>query len=118
MIGRAAYDDPYLLAAADRDLFGDPGQPASRREVIERLLPYVEARLARGVPLKRLSRHLLGLFAGRPGARAWKRHLAENAHREGAGPEVIAAAMGKVPGEVLDERVGAAGDSLHLRRTA
>lgn len=118
MIGRAAYDDPYLLAAADRDLFGESGEPPSRREVIERLLPYVEARLARGVPLKRLSRHLLGLFAGRPGARAWKRHLAENAHREGAGPEVIAAAMGKVPDEVLDERPAAAGDALHLRRSA
>jgi tRNA-dihydrouridine synthase A len=104
MIGRAAYDDPYLLAAADRDLFADPAPPPSRREVIEAFLPYLEDRLRQGDPLKRLTRHVLGLFAARPGARAWKRHLAENAHREGAGPEVVLAAMGKVPAEVLDER--------------
>jgi tRNA-dihydrouridine synthase A len=118
MIGRAAYDDPYLLAAADSDLFGDAAEPPSRRQAIERLLPYVEAQLARGVPLKRLTRHVLGLFAGRPGARAWKRHLAEHAHRDGAGPEVLLAALGKVPGEVLDERPGVVGDAQHLRRSA
>jgi tRNA-dihydrouridine synthase A len=120
MIGRAAYDDPYLLAAADRDLFADPAPAPSRREVIEAFLPYVEDRLRRGDPLKRLTRHVLGLFAGRPGARAWKRHLAENAHRDGAGPEVLLAAMGKVPGEVLDERAGGggAGDATLARRSA
>lgn len=118
MIGRSAYDDPYLLAAADRDLFGDAAPPPSRREVIERLLPYLEAQRARGVPLKRLSRHVLGLFAGRPGARAWKRHLAENAHRDGAGPEVLLAAMARVPDEVLDERPGAADASEQFRRSA
>jgi tRNA-dihydrouridine synthase A len=116
MIGRAAYDDPYLLAAADRDLFGDPVTPPSRRKAIEAFLPYVEDRLRRGDPLKRLARHLTGLFAHRPGARAWKRHLAENAHLPGAGPEVLLAAMAKVPPEVLDERpeVTASG----LRHTA
>ncbi|HEX6203190.1 MAG TPA: tRNA dihydrouridine(20/20a) synthase DusA [Thermoanaerobaculia bacterium] len=109
MIGRAAYDAPYLLAAADRGLFADRAPAPSRREVIEAFLPYVEDRLRRGDPLKRLTRHVLGLFAGRPGARAWKRHLAENAHREGAGPEVLLAAMAKVPGEVLEERAGGEG---------
>jgi tRNA-dihydrouridine synthase A len=113
MIGRAAYDDPYLLAAADRDPFGDAAEPPSRREVLTRLLPYVERQLARGVPLHRLSRHLLGLFAGRPGARAWKRHLAENAHRPGAGPEVLLAAAARVPDEVLDERPAAAATEPH-----
>ncbi|HUO85800.1 MAG TPA: tRNA dihydrouridine(20/20a) synthase DusA [Thermoanaerobaculia bacterium] len=103
MIGRAAYDDPYLFAAADRDVFAQPEEPPSRRRVIEELLPYVERQLVAGVPLKRVARHLLGLFAGRPGARAWKRHLAENAHLEGAGPEVLLAAMARVPAEVLDE---------------
>lgn len=111
MIGRAAYDDPYLLATADRDLFGDAAPPPTRREAIESFLPYVEARLAQGDPLKRLARHLLGLFAGRPGARAWKRHLAEHAHLPGAGPEVLLAAMAKVPAEVLDERPGEVGEA-------
>jgi len=118
MIGRAAYDDPYLLAAADRDLFGEAAEPPSRRQALERLLPYVEAQLARGVPLKRLARHVLGLFAGRPGARAWKRHLAEHAHRPGAGPEVLLAALRKVPDEVLDERAGVASIAQHLRQSA
>jgi tRNA-dihydrouridine synthase A len=117
MIGRAAYDDPYLLAAADRDLFGDAAEPPSRREVLARLLPYVERQLARGVPLQRLSRHFLGLFAGRPGARAWKRHLAEHAHRPGAGPEVLLAAAARVPDEVLDEQPAPA-VAADLRRSA
>jgi len=104
MIGRAAYDDPYMLATADRDLFGEPTEPPTRREVIESFLPYVEEQLARGEPLKRLARHVLGLLARQPGARAWRRHLAENAHLDGAGPEVLVEAMGKVPGEVLDEK--------------
>ena len=104
MIGRAAYDDPYALAPADRDLFGEPADPPSRREVVERFLPYVEDQLALGEPLKRLTRHALGLFANRPGARAWRRHLAENAHLDGAGPEVLLDAMGNVSDAVLDER--------------
>lgn len=104
MIGRAAYDDPYLLAPADRDVFGEPTEPPSRREVVEDLLPYAEERLARGEPVKWITRHVLGLFANRPGARAWRRHLAENAHLDGAGSEVLVDAMGKVPDDVLDER--------------
>ena len=105
MIGRAAYDDPYLFAAADRDLFGDEtAPPPSRREAVEAYLPYVEEQLAAGAPLKWMSRHLLGLFAGRPGARAWRRHLAEHAHLEGAGVEVLRQAMERVPATVRDER--------------
>ncbi len=73
MIGRAAYDDPYLLAPADREVFGEPGEPPTRRQVLESLMPYAEALVARGEPLQRLTRHLLGLYAGRPGARAWRR---------------------------------------------
>jgi tRNA-dihydrouridine synthase A len=115
MIGRAAYDDPYLFAAADRDVFAQPGEPPSRRRVIEELLPYVERQLVAGVPLKRVARHLLGLFAGRPGARSWKRHLAENAHLDGAGLDVLLAAMARVPAEVLDETpAAAAGTALRL----
>ncbi len=92
MIGRAAYDDPYLLAAADRAIFGETAAPPGRREVLEGLVPYAEALVARGEPLHRLTRHLLGLYAGRPGARAWRRRLSEAGRAEGAGPEVILAA--------------------------
>ncbi len=109
MIGRAACDDPYLFAPADRDFFdGSPAEgmdePPSRREVVEAFLPYVERWASRGTPLPRLLRGPLGLFAGQPGTRAWKRYLAENAHLPGAGPEVILAALARVPEGVLDER--------------
>jgi tRNA-dihydrouridine synthase A len=106
MIGRAACDDPFLFAAADRDFFGAATSPPSRRRVVEAFLPYVELWCSRGTPLPRLARPTFGLFTGRPGARAWKRHLAEHAHLPGAGPEVMLAAMARVPEEVLDEPAG------------
>ncbi len=96
MIGRAAYEDPYFLASVDTAIFGDDGEVPTRRAVVEGLFPYVERQLAAGVPLKRISRHLLGLFAGQPGARAWRRYLSEKAHLDGAGVEVLVAAAGKV----------------------
>jgi tRNA-dihydrouridine synthase A len=104
MIGRAAYDDPYLFAPADRDFF-DPAAPVpSRREVVEAWLPYAEAQAAAGVPLHRVVHCTLGLFAGRPGARAWRRHLSEHAHRPGAGPDLFLAALDLVPAAVAGER--------------
>ena len=96
MIGRAAWDDPYLLAAADQEIYGDAAAPPTRREVVQEMLPYVEVWRRRGAPLLRLVRPMLGLFAGRPGARAWKRHLSEHAHLPGAGPEVILEALARV----------------------
>jgi len=104
MIGRAAYERPFLLATVDREFFDAPHSPLSRREAVEAMLPYVERQLALGTPLKHLTRHLLHLFAHRPGARGWRRHLSENAHRPGAGPEVLTEALATVPAEVLDER--------------
>ena len=93
MIGRAAYQNPYLLAEADRRFFGD-GHPAPSREAVVRaLLPYVAAERERGVPLKSITRHVLGLFNGLAGARAWRRHLSQAAHKTGAGPEVIEEAL-------------------------
>ncbi|ANC93054.1 tRNA dihydrouridine(20/20a) synthase DusA [Azospirillum humicireducens] len=88
MIGRAAYETPYLLADADRRLMGGAPGP-DRHTVIEAMLPYIEARMASGTPLAAITRHMLGLFQGLPGARAYRRHIAENAHRPGAGPEVL-----------------------------
>ncbi|AGA90951.1 tRNA dihydrouridine synthase A [Thioflavicoccus mobilis 8321] len=96
MIGRAAYQDPWLLAEADRLIFGDPHPVPTPHQVLEALIPYVERQLADGVPLKSITRHLLGLFQGRPGARAWRRHLSEEAHRPGAGANVLLAAAARV----------------------
>ena len=93
MIGRAAYQNPYLLSDADSRFFGDHHPPPSREQVVRALLPYAKAQCARGVPVKSITRHILGLFNGLPGARLWRRHLSENAHRPGAGPAVIEEAL-------------------------
>ena len=99
MLGRAAYADPYLLAEVDGALFGSNELPPSRLEVLDRFVPYVEAQLANGARLNQMTRHILGLFHGQPRARAFRRHLAEHAHLEGAGIEVLLAARGIVAGE-------------------
>nr|VFJ94931.1 MAG: tRNA-U16,U17-dihydrouridine synthase [Candidatus Kentron sp. LFY] len=93
MIGRAAYHDPYLLAHADGAIFGDRHPVPSRREVVERFIPYVQAQMAKGVPLGCMTRHVLGLFTGQPGARVWRRYLSENAHGADAGIEVVRDAL-------------------------
>ncbi|MDX1710368.1 MAG: tRNA dihydrouridine(20/20a) synthase DusA [Rhodovibrionaceae bacterium] len=96
MIGRAAYQDPWMLAEADRRIFGEAQAPAGREAVARAMLPYIEARMAEGAPLKSITRHMLGLFNGLPGARAWRRHLSEEAHKPAAGPEVVEAALERV----------------------
>jgi tRNA-dihydrouridine synthase A len=103
MIGRAAYEEPFLLATVDRDLFGSDTPTRSRRAVVETFLPYVERRLREGIALQHLTRRLLHLFTGRPGARAWRRALSEGARLPGAGLDVIAQALAGIPDEVLDE---------------
>ena len=92
MLGRAAYSDPWLLADTDRRLFGAQNPVTVRQEAVDALLPYAERLAADGIRLHALARHIHGLFQGCPGARAFRRHLAENAHLPGAGPEVLAAA--------------------------
>lgn len=104
MVGRAAYQEPYLLAAADRDIFGEDARTVSRREAIEAYLPYVAEQLEAGQPLNRMMKHALGLFAGQPGARHWKRTLSEQGHKPGAGLDVVRAALAGVPEDVLDAR--------------
>ncbi|WP_426750453.1 tRNA dihydrouridine(20/20a) synthase DusA [Myxococcus sp. Y35] len=96
MMGRAPYENPYLLAEADRRFFGATTPVPQRHEVVEAMLPYIEKARGRGAPLSAVTRHMLGLFQGLPGARAWRRHLSENAHKPGAGPEVVVAALAKV----------------------
>ncbi len=89
MLGRAAYQNPYLLADVDRRFYGDSCTPPTRTEVVDGLLPYIERRMAEGVPLNHITRHILGLYQGVPGARAWRRHLSENAHRPGADARIV-----------------------------
>ena len=97
MIGRAAYQNPYSLAEADRRIYGEDAPTPSRHAIAEAYMAYVERQLAAGIPLGQLTRHILGLFQAVPGARAWRRHISENAHRPGAGVEVIRDALAKVP---------------------
>lgn len=104
MIGRAAYENPYLFARADALFYNDPHEVPSRREVIAAMLPYIAQCLAQDIYLRSIARHMLQLFSGQQGARAWKRHLSENMHQQGAGLEVILEAMQKVPDTVLDAR--------------
>jgi tRNA-dihydrouridine synthase A len=96
MMGRAAYQSPELLIDVDPMLFGAPAPVADAFAAIEAYVPYVERGLARDVRLHDMTRHLLGLFAGRPGARAYRRHLATFAPRRGAGLEVLREAVREV----------------------
>lgn len=97
MIGRAAYHAPAsLLLDADARIFGQAEAAHSAEAVALAMIPYIEAHLARGGRLNQVTRHMLGLFAGCPGARHWKRTLSERAHRPGAGPEVIEAGLAAI----------------------
>ena len=95
MLGRAAYNTPYLLAEVDRRIFGAPGPVPGRRAAVEAFLPYVERELGRGTRLHDMTRHLLGLYHGRPGARAWRRILSEET-RGAAGAETLLRALDAV----------------------
>jgi tRNA-dihydrouridine synthase A len=108
MLGRAAYREPWRLLAVDPLLFGAPAPAPSPRAALEMLMPYVERELARSTRLPAVTRHVLGLFNGMPGARAFRRHLAINAVRPGAGVEVIADALALLPAGGLDLNVAAA----------
>ena len=90
MLGREAYHNPFLLQRVDRLIFDQARDDnPTRIDVLHRFYPYIEAQLALGIPLSRISRHLIGLFNGQPNARRWRRFLSENAHRENAGIEVL-----------------------------
>jgi tRNA-dihydrouridine synthase A len=96
MIGRAAYHAPGLLGAVDREVFGLPRPDAPPEAAVRAMLPYIEAERRRGTPLNAITRHMLGAFQGRPGARAWRRALSEEAHRPGAGPDLVERALAAV----------------------
>lgn len=102
MIGRAAYHTPWdVLSQADARLYGAPGKAATRSDIVRAMRPYIEDHLAGGGRLNQITRHMLGLFAGVPGARAWRRILSEQSPRDEAGPEVLEAALEQVEGATL-----------------
>jgi tRNA-dihydrouridine synthase A len=101
MLGRAAYQHPAILAGVDV-LSGDADEPANLAAAAERMIPYAEAHCAAGGRLSAITRHMIGLFQGRPGARQWRQILSVEATRPGAGPEVIRRALGAVTEGRLD----------------
>ncbi|OAN75246.1 tRNA dihydrouridine synthase DusA [Sulfitobacter sp. EhC04] len=96
MVGRAAYHSPAdLLCAADRRIFG-AGPDSTPEQAVHDMLPYIEAHLVKGGRLNQITRHMLGLFAGRPGARGWRRSLSEGVSKPSAGPELVVQALEEI----------------------
>jgi tRNA-dihydrouridine synthase A len=97
MIGRAAYDNPYLFSEADHDFYRSPNEPLTRHEVVESMYPYIEEWTQhRGTKLHTITRHMLQLFTGQPGSRPWKRILTEGASKPGAGVALVQEALSQV----------------------
>jgi tRNA-dihydrouridine synthase A len=100
MVGRAAYHRPWdILSGADQAVFGQPARAQSRADVVHAMLPYIENHLAGGGRLHQISRHMLGLFTGQPGARRWRQILSTGATRPGAGTELMLEALNAVTQE-------------------
>ena len=93
MVGRESYHNPYLLADVDRRFYGAANDSLSRQAIVALLMPYIQEQLKAGVRLNSISRHILGLFHGEPGARGWRRYLSENVSKSGADEQVIMAAL-------------------------
>jgi len=100
MIGREAYHSPFILAEVDQQIFGLDTPIKKRSQVVEEMYPYIERELSKGASLGHISRHMLGLFQSMPGARQWRRYISENAHKKGAGIEVMQTALAKIPKEL------------------
>jgi tRNA-dihydrouridine synthase A len=100
MLGRAAYQEPWRLLAADPELFGEAAPHPTMKHVFEAMIPYIERELARGTRLHSITRHFVGAFHGVPGARAFRRHLAENGVKPGAGVNVLRDAIALVEDRV------------------
>lgn len=96
MLGRVAYHNAYLLARVDQQLYGDDTPVMSRQQIVEKMLPYIEEEMSRGMRLQQITRHMIGLYMGEPGARHWRRHLSTKACEDGAGIDVLLEAMRQV----------------------
>lgn len=101
MVGREAYSNPYFMADVDARFLGNKRCVPTRHEILDEYLPYVEEQLARGCRLNQMARHLVGLFQGQPGARAWRRYISEHAHLVGADASVLRLAANCVNREAL-----------------
>ena len=99
MLGRAAYQSPWVLAECQDALLGG-GAPAAREQVVRAMGAYLERQVAAGVPVKHVSRHVLGLFQGLPGARQWRRHISVHAHRDDRNAELLDQALDAMAGTV------------------
>ncbi len=104
MIGRAAYENPFLFATVDQQFYDSRRPPVTRREIIEAMIAYIETWRGKGTFPNRIIRHMHGLFAFQRGARAWKRYLSENAHKPETTGKILLNAIQAIPDEVLDER--------------
>lgn len=93
MVGREAYQNPMLLSEIDQQIFAKDHAITNPISAIEQLFPYIELELAKGTQLNHIMRHTLGIFNGKKGAKQWRRYLSENAHKEGAGLEVVEKAL-------------------------
>ena len=93
MVGRESYNNPYFLAQVDHALFGDDRQTPSRHETVRMMFPYIENALQQGVKLNHITRHMLGIFNGVSGARRFRRHISENAHKPNADLAVLESAL-------------------------
>ncbi|XKH60959.1 tRNA dihydrouridine(20/20a) synthase DusA [Halomonas sediminis] len=96
MIGREAYQNPWMLADVDQALYGERSPASSRMAAAQAFRPYIAQRLEEGAKLNHITRHLLGLFQGCPGGRRFRRHLSEHAHLEGAGLRIFDDALSLV----------------------
>ncbi len=99
MLGRAAYHEPFILADVDRRFFGDTAEPITRRAALERMIPAIERQIANGGRLNNITRHVLGLYHGRPRGRLFRRILSEEGQRPGAGADVLIKAIAAAEGE-------------------
>ena len=104
MLGRAAYQTPCLLSKVDTEIFSDSTNPVSYSTVIEGMIEYIKRRMAEGVPLKSITRHMMGLFHGEPGARSWRRILSEEARLPGADAELVRKAFACVDSNAYQDK--------------
>src|SRR5437667_358162 len=101
MLGRAAYQDPWRLLTVDTELFGEAAPCATMKDVFEAMMPYIERELAAGTRLHSITRHFVGAFHGVPGARAFRRHLAERGVKPDADVNVLCEAIALVGGRAV-----------------
>jgi tRNA-dihydrouridine synthase A len=96
MLGREAYQNPFLLHEVDKELFGVHAADANRIEILEQFIPYLEGQLSNGVALHHMTRHILGLFHGQPGGKRFRRHLSENIHKPEASLHILHEALSQM----------------------